>query len=352
MKYALPILLSLFSYIPLSAQTVCTQTLRQARTVYDEGRIHELPSLLESCIKNGFTNEEKTEAYRLLILSYIYLDEPEKADETMLALLRHNPEFKINRNADPAELINLYGTFRTDPIFLWGIRGGANYTFVNVLETYSVYDQNTTSGEYTPGLGFGGALIIEKGLTDKLTGRVEANFSVSNFTHTATYLSDGNNETGIATPELIETNSWAGLSVLGQYKLIKDHSDEVDTDWNPYITIGPSINYLVSSSLSAETSLDGGEQATGTSLDLKAKEMRRGFNYMLTAGVGVKKKVGSLYFLASASYSYGFLNITESHFDNELTFKYGAALNDISISMANISIGILFQKFSPKKLTD
>jgi len=84
------------------AQTACTQTLRRARTVYDEGRIQEMESLLESCIKSGFTDEERTEAYRLLILSYLYLDEPEKADEAMLALLKDNPQFAINERVDPA----------------------------------------------------------------------------------------------------------------------------------------------------------------------------------------------------------------------------------------------------------
>ena len=100
MKHFLITILIFSSCIEVFAQTACTQTLRRARTVYDEGRVQEMESLLEGCIKNGFTDEERTEAYRLLILSYLYLDEPDKADNAMLALLRDNPEFIINERVD------------------------------------------------------------------------------------------------------------------------------------------------------------------------------------------------------------------------------------------------------------
>src|SRR6478609_109001 len=88
-----------------SGQSTCTQTLRTARSTYDQGRLHELPSLLEGCIKNGFTQQEKVEAYKLLVLAYIYLEEPTKADEAMLNLLNTDHYFKINEATDPAEFI-------------------------------------------------------------------------------------------------------------------------------------------------------------------------------------------------------------------------------------------------------
>jgi len=345
MKQILLVVMLLGCTYALKAQTACTQTLRQARTVYDEGRIHELPSLLESCLKKGFTQEERTEAYRLLILSYIYLDEPTKADETMLALLRDNPEFQINPAADPAELINLYATFRTKPIFLFGLKLEANYTLVNVIESYGLHNLNDSQGEYTPNFGFGGSLIIEKEFIERITGRFEASFVVNSFTYSNSYLSESSSE-NIAAPEAIETQSWLGASILGQYRLL------ASSGWNPYVTIGPTVNYLFADDLAAETAVSGGEQATGTSLDLKGdKEMRKNLNFMISAGAGVKKKVGKLYFIASARYSYGLFNITEKHYDNELSLKYGMALNDISTSYATISLGLLFQQFSPKKLT-
>jgi len=340
------LVLFILLFITQLGYSQCAQILRQGRTVYDEGRIHELPSLLASCIKSGFTDEERTEAYRLLILSYIYLDEPEKADETMLSLLRDNPEFQINQESDPAELINLYGTFRTKPIFMWGGKLDITYTFVNVINSFATYDQNTTFGEYAPEIGIGGSLIIEKELKDRITGRFEASLSTHKFTYSSTFLTTPNEPNGIASPELIETQTWLGASVLGQYEIFKTSS------WRPYVTLGPTAYYLMTADLSAETAVDGGEQATGTSLDLGEKEMRSKLNLMVSAGVGIKKKFGTLYFIANARYSYGLFNITEKHYDNELTLKYGAALNDISTGVATLSVGILLPQFSPKKLTN
>src|SRR3954465_3021621 len=97
----------------LSAQSSCTQTLRSARSVYDQGRLQELPDLLEGCLKNGFSVQEKVQAYKLLTLAYIYLEEAAKADAAMLALLNTDHYFEINLTTDPAEFVALYKTFRT-----------------------------------------------------------------------------------------------------------------------------------------------------------------------------------------------------------------------------------------------
>src|SRR5882672_2230160 len=90
----------------------CTQTLRLIRTTYDQGRLHELPSIAEGCLTapkgKGFTDEEKKEAYRYLTLAYIYLEEPEKADEMMLKLLETEHFYVVNTSIDPAEFIALY----------------------------------------------------------------------------------------------------------------------------------------------------------------------------------------------------------------------------------------------------
>src|SRR5690348_11970776 len=93
--------------------TSCAQTLRLARSTYEQGRLHEVPELLERCLENGFSRQEKVEAYKLLCLSYIYLEEPAKADEAMLDLLRTDHYFEINETTDPAEFVALYKTFRT-----------------------------------------------------------------------------------------------------------------------------------------------------------------------------------------------------------------------------------------------
>jgi len=78
----LGIIFLVFSLSMGFSQTItnCTQTIRQIRLTYEQGRLHELPDLAKNCLKNGFTTEEKREAYRYLTLAYIYLEEPDSAD--------------------------------------------------------------------------------------------------------------------------------------------------------------------------------------------------------------------------------------------------------------------------------
>ncbi|WP_040497063.1 outer membrane beta-barrel protein [Fulvivirga imtechensis] len=338
---------SLFTILSISAfgQNVCTQTLRQARSVYDEGRIHELPALLESCLKSGFTDDEKTEAYRLLILSYIYLDEPEKADQTMLALLNHNHEFQINPQADPAEFISLYGTFRTKPVFRAGLRAGGTYSLVNVINSYGVHNLSGATASYTGNAAIEAAAIIEKDFTDRIIGQAEIVFSSNKFTYENENFPD---DDGLpyARVVAIETQSWLGLNILGQYNVFPDKRYQL------HAIFGPSVRYLLADDAKIETEFPkGGEQASGADEDLSP--FRNSLNFGLSAGVGVKRKLGKQYFLMDVKYHYGFKNITKVHYDNSrLSTYYGFGLNDMTVSSVSVSVGLLFQYFNPKKLTD
>ncbi|PTB90551.1 hypothetical protein C9994_17200, partial [Marivirga lumbricoides] len=58
------IALVIILFLPLlvKAQTNCVQNLRNARNLYEEGRLNELPELLSACIESEFSKEEKVEA--------------------------------------------------------------------------------------------------------------------------------------------------------------------------------------------------------------------------------------------------------------------------------------------------
>ena len=92
----------LLSFLPLfSVAQTCLERLQAAQAKYDEGLIHDLVDEFQAtwgtCLndpaptQNPFTVEDKVAAYRLLILVYLQLDEPEKSDEYMLKLLATDP---------------------------------------------------------------------------------------------------------------------------------------------------------------------------------------------------------------------------------------------------------------------
>ena len=119
MKYFSPCLIGLLLVFGnLTAQN-CTQSLRNAERAYAEGRIGEIPTLLDLCLRGGFNKAEQVKAYRLLTLSYLYQYETASAEKAMLSFLREAPDYKLDPN-DPAPFVKLYKRFRTSPVFWWG----------------------------------------------------------------------------------------------------------------------------------------------------------------------------------------------------------------------------------------
>lgn len=348
-------ILLMFCALQTKAQTACTQTLRQARTVFDEGRIHELESLLGGCIKNGFSDEERTEAYRLLILSYIYLDEIEKADNAMLELLKFNPGFEINTQADPAELINLYNTFRTKPIFFWGVRGGVNTTFVNVIKAYGTHNINNSSASYTNRIGINFGVLIEKTLSKKITARADIQYVNNTFDYNNTFLNESTNGSSLVTLTATEVQTSVGISLMAHYRFFKEKEENKKVKierLNPYIGLGASAFNMLGSELTFDVSNNAGASPDGPSEDLIKAEIRKTLNPTIDMEIGIKRKTGLSYINAGFRYSYGILDLTDKHYDNgRLSTFYGFAANDINTHSVSIFLALLIPKYSPKKLS-
>ncbi|WP_185154339.1 porin family protein [Fulvivirga sp. M361] len=328
------------------AQNTCTQSLRSAQTAYDEGQLQRIPVLLESCLnsRDGFTDEEKTLAYRLLTLAHIFMDEPQKADEAMLALLKFNPQFEINEGADPAELINLYGTFRTTPILSYGIKGGGNITLVEVLNSFGVHNLEGTDGEYQKDPGFQVGFSVEIPLTKKLTLNPEL-YLMGNFN---TYVNNFGNIDSlnrfIRKQEFTFSHLTASLPVTLQYRLIDN------SKLNPYVFAGASANYALSSTLNGQTN-SSNESFEGPTEDLMEQRFALNFNAIL--GGGIKLKVGKNQLLIEARFNYGILNQLDEdkrYANQELLFNYGYIHDDIKLHSIALSVGYLLPLYKPKKL--
>ena len=340
----------------------CIETLRTARTVYDEGRLHELEGILQSCLddKKGFNSEERTEAYRLLILSYIYQDQPDLADDAMLKLLRANPRFKPDPNTDPNELINLYNTFRTDPIYRFGFKLGGNYSLVNVRESYSINSAFDTNGKFNSNVSIGFALFIERDFFQKrFTFRAEPTFSLYKSTYNSTgFPIETSQDTTTVNWEYVETQTWVGLNLLTRYRILKKMTlskkkgTTVGDRLNPNIIFGPSIQYLLSSVSSNTTNVQGGESASGADLDYLELEVRETINLSIEAGIGFIFSSRKYATTVDLTYRYGLTNITDKNHAPDLSYRYGRAMSDLNMNTINISVGFMLNKYDPKKLTN
>jgi hypothetical protein len=344
----------------------CTQTLRTARTTYDQGRLQEIPTILEACFnKNEWDQSQRVEAYRILVLTYIYLEEPAKADEAMLNILHTDNFFEPNPASDPVEFQMLYKKFRTKPLFKIGLKFGVNTNHIDVIENHYIWAASRGNGKYKSNFGIQVGIIFEKDLKylkERLAFNPELFYSSSGFIYSNTNpLSIDQGADGQTDPKNPESNtgevehqiqqSRMVLNLMAQYKLGKLNTPRSKV-FTPYLAFGPSLGYLMSSSFSGNTNV--GEEKTGSSLNTKDNYQTLTFGLVVSGGV--KLKVGGFYITADIRYQRGLMNIVNEKnrlvwtSENAELLDYGYTDNDFSVSQSMVNIGIIVPYFSPKKL--
>ncbi|HEY9488369.1 MAG TPA: outer membrane beta-barrel protein, partial [Chryseosolibacter sp.] len=260
-------------------QSTCAQTLRLAQSIYEQGRLHELPQLLYKCLaENDFNDEEKVSAYKLLALTYIYLEEPDKADQMMLSLLRTDNEFKVNDALDPAEFVALYKTFRTYPIYRIGLKLGGVATMPSVVSS-DFADDGTNNPSHN--FGFSGSINSEiplPGKWRKFTLNPEIAFQLSSFDGINEWVAaDERGDSSRVTPAT-ETGAWISAPVSLQYDL---HERRLT---NYYVSLGLSADYLFSSSKKIISNREGSSAIDENSISLSQQRNKFNAGAMLSGG--------------------------------------------------------------------
>jgi Outer membrane protein beta-barrel domain len=357
MKILLPLIFLLFSFSAFSQTgggATSAQTLRLARATYEQGRLHEIPTQLnDQVIATMPTKQDKVEAYKILCLSYIYLEEPEKADEAMLNILRTDPYFEINEAVDPAEFVALYRTFRTLPIFRIGGKLGVDAGRPNVKENITAGDV-TGNSKYKPLIGINFGVFADMPFNKRLNIHAEILYSQKRFGLTQVFnrfnedpdsQANFQNET-----EAVESQTWLSLPLSVQWKPFSSAS-KFNEKFNPYISGGVAVDYLLGAKITGEQIRD--QQSSVQEKTFEFKPSRNSLNISLLAAAGVKVRVGGGYIVAEVRYLHGITEISskETAFKNqEITWELNYADPVFKISSLGISAGYIQNIFNPKKL--
>lgn len=343
--------LSGFIFKSALAQTTSpAQTLRLARSTFEQGRLHELPGLLEKYLKQGFSNSEKIEAYKLLTQAYIYLEEPEKADQAMLDLLRTDHYFEINEAVDPAEFVALYKTFRTTPLFRVGIKLGPTATMPAISEVFAVNSNSLGNGKFGPKVNLSVGVVFEKDLFNWIK-----NFSIApefmyvmrtyDYTNSRFNSGDQDPDAAVVTQEQnLHQQKWADLNLLVQYKF-------KETTLNPYFSVGPGLSYLLGATNEIRTQVDGQGAITGPSLDTKTSYNKLAYSAIFS--VGSKIRVGSFYLTGDIRYQVGLNNVVNpsARSNSVAVFDYGYVPSNYRQNNFTVNLGLVVPYFNPVKLT-
>ena len=322
-------------------QSTCAQTLRLAQSIYEQGRLHELPQLLYKCLaENDFNDEEKVSAYKLLALTYIYLEEPDKADQMMLSLLRTDNEFKVNDALDPAEFVALYKTFRTYPIYRIGVKLGGVATAPSIISADFADDG---ANKYTHNFGFSGMVSAEIPLgthANKFALNPELAFQLLSFNAT------NSGADPVKFTEATETEAWFSMPVSVQYRLYESGVSHI------FLSAGISADYLLSSHIKIFGDR-GDKNSTVSENSYPVMKQRNNFNTGLLFSAGIKRKIGKGFLVAEVRYKIGLLPMltkTDTYQNSTLVYNYHYVDGIFRLNSLTFSVGYLINRYNPKKL--
>jgi len=326
--------------------TTCAQVLRLARSVYENGRLHELPALMSDCFSGtDWTPQERVDAYKLLTLAYIYLEEPEKADEMMLNILKTDPEFKPNDNIDPAEFVALWRTFRTEPVYRLGVKVGANATQPNVHQ-YTALNEGTEDYSYGYGfqVGVSGEIAI---FNDLLTLNPEIYFQSKSFKVNNRFFEDYQKTDGTISLKSVS------IPISVQYAL-PFGKKKIDSKWVPYIGAGIAVDLLLGVATDLQTEVREQSQINTITDGKTGKSQYKAINIAPIISAGVKGRIKKAEFIAEIRYNYGASTIFDKKklYDSQSeVFGNKFIHGPFSLNTLSVSFGYLLNKYIPKKKT-
>ncbi|NJN28288.1 MAG: PorT family protein [Cyclobacteriaceae bacterium] len=334
--------------IPALAQDQCELALGQAENKYRLGKLYEIPELLQPCINSGFTKEAKIRAYRLLTLTYLFLDYYDEADKAYLELLKLSPEYKTNQELDPMEIINHSAKFTTKPKFYLSLaKVGINYSFANVLLDYSISQSTDGTKMYSELLGYqagiGGEMVIWQNL----------HLSTELFLRRST-LNLRDTHWGFYETSMDISHTKVELPIMLKYNFFKGKV-------NPFVSAGISPQLLVKSAM---LNIEGSYEQLGEKFPVQPRpkinttDLKNKFNYVALLGGGINYKIGLNYLVFELRYGMGMLNETaekKKMLDDtpevrELKFPSGNIDDAFKINDLSFFVGFVKPLYKPRKI--
>jgi hypothetical protein len=336
----------------MSAQEGCAFILEEAQDMFDAGLIETIPSKLAGCMDDGFTSDERLQAHKLIILSYLFDDNMEEAESAMLSFLTEFPAYEAVAT-DPREFIVMKETFDTRPVLMIGGNIGANFTFPLATDRVGLYKYSEYRGSWVPGgAGVNASFRIERRIVPKLDFFSEIMFANNRFDF---YL-DNDTEpqpftgeiTDFAKIEYYETQNRLSLPLGIMY-------DFSDGDFQPTLALGiqPGVNLTVRADGFRDYEDTGDTNFDPVSVtNIDVSSTRRTFNISAFVGLGFKYKLGPGVMNVNARLYSNLLNQVKAGGDRyiqELAFETFFVTDNLLLNNLAVSAGYMFPIYNPKK---
>jgi hypothetical protein len=342
------IMLILIIFSPVvQGQNECSTKIQDAQKLYEQGMIEEIPQMLSPCMQEGFTRTQVIEAYKLIILSYLFDDNQFEAEKTMVEFLKKFPEYEIMPN-DPVEFVYLFESYRTTSIFSVGFTAGFNMTDPRIIEPYSVYDQRNVSQSNTMKPGFQFGIGLGRYISRKMFLNLELKFSENRYGFKDEVITTLPGLNGISSVTYSEKlyKLMMPLSVSYEFSAKKK--------LHYFLRGGFSVASITGvAGTAARQFTEESDPVPGETNDLA--KYRKKIMYAAIGGAGIRYKVPHGVLTAELRASIGLNNIVnpDTRFDNmQQIMKSYHEDDNFAINTYSFSIGYYFSFYKPKKQAD
>ena len=327
-------------------QGECAFILQEAENLYSQGLIEGIPEMLDSCIRMGFTQEERLQAYKLIILTLLFDDEQEQADQAMLAFITRYPEYEI-APTDPVEFIYLFETYDNSPKISFGIMGGLNLANNIIKEQYGTYNYDNSDKDFNlSGMGFQVGARVNFHLSNSIQLSFEPMLMQNKFENLASITNlDGEQYNELS---FDESQTRIEFPLTGTY-------DFEFGNFKPYARLGINLGLITNVySKITRTYTDGSQNIDVTGPDINIPDYRKKLNYWAVIGGGIKYKIPRSYIMLDLRYNLGLSNQAKPNdrlvFDSEQIWKYHYIDDNFTLDNFAFSVGFVYLLYKPRKI--
>lgn len=297
--------------------------MKKANSDYEQQNYDAAINLLVPLIGHcPLSPEEKIDAYKLLILSYLAIDNLETANKVAGTVMSQNPNYKPDKLKDDPKLCSLFEKYKPSPVLHIGIFGGINIPSLHVINTYSVVHSDNGSGlaTYSTKMGFQIGVKAEYRVYRDLWVDGGFQYRQSGYEHDLDSI-------GNETVKYIEKLSYFDFPLSAKYYFLKKNMQ-------PYLEAGIDFSFL-SSAKSNTTRANAQDVVDRTSL-------RNTFHAGYFGAIGYNYKYNNLLFFIDLRYIYfpGQVNKAGTRYsENVNLWKYYYIDDDFSMNITQINIG-------------
>jgi len=332
----------------------CAENWDKARTDFENGHLYGIPALLGDCLENGFSKQEKIEAYRLLTITYLYIDDPYGAQNSFLSLLKLDPEYRIKPN-DPIELAQLNKQFITTPIISWRARLGTNYSFIAVINPITTGNSELKTAKYMPQLGYTAVGAIDVHFNKVISLSLDLELSTNTYKYENFLYNKDSLQNALEPQSLKEVAYNASLPLC--LKLTYP-----GVIYYPYIYGGYSPTYNIYTKSTANYTIKP-QNDTENPLDPKTLDIsliRKRFSESIIVGGGLMRRLNYQYIFFDVRFRFGLTNLLKTDAQFLLDEKGYADINTYSLMFKKtdsqfrqndltVTVGWVLPQYKPRK---